>query len=136
MCPINFIWHWYIMTGRHSVNIKLSNSQLDKLKPAVKNMTGIALRLSSDMIGADKNNFVHNFLLTNTGRAPVFVRLFANSTSTYKNYQRSKIIQSGGFLDRLLGKLMKVALPLVKNKLVLLARSSNRLSSWCRNSSY
>ena len=49
------------MTGRHSVNIKLSNSQLDKLKPAVKNMTGIALRLSSDMIGADKNNFVHNF---------------------------------------------------------------------------
>ena len=63
------------MTGRHSGNIKLSNSQLDKLKPAVKNMTGIALRLSSDMIGADKNNFVHNFLLTNTGRAPVFVRL-------------------------------------------------------------
>ena len=63
------------MTGRHSVNIKLSNSQLDKLKPAVKNMTGIALRLSSDMIGADKNNFVHNFLWTNTGRAPVFVRL-------------------------------------------------------------
>ena len=49
------------MTGRHSGNIKLSNSQLDKLKPAVKNMTGIALRLSSDMIGADKNNFVHNF---------------------------------------------------------------------------
>ena len=63
------------MTGRHSGNIKLSNSQLDKLKPAVKNMTGIALRLSSDMIGADKNNSVHNFLLTNTGRAPVFVRL-------------------------------------------------------------
>ena len=63
------------MTGRHSVNIKLSNSQLDKLKPAVKNMTGIALRLSSDMIGADKNNFVHNFLRTNTGRTPVFVRL-------------------------------------------------------------
>ena len=63
------------MTGRHSVNIKLSNSQLDKLKPAVKNMTGIALRLSSDMIGSDKNNFVHNFLRTNTGRAPVFVRL-------------------------------------------------------------
>ena len=64
------------MTGRHSGNIKLSNSQLDKLKPAVKNMTGIALRLSSDMIvGADKNNFVHNFLRTNTGRTPVFVRL-------------------------------------------------------------
>ena len=50
-------------------------------------MTGIALRLSSDMIGADKNNFVHNFLLTNTGRAPVFVRLFPIVV-----HQRIKII--------------------------------------------
>ena len=47
--------------------IKLSNSQLDKLKSAIKNETEVLLRLSSNMIGNsdDKTNFPHELLLTN-----------------------------------------------------------------------
>ena len=47
--------------------IKLSNSQLDKLKSAIKNETEVVLRLSSNMIvnSDDKTNFPHELLLTN-----------------------------------------------------------------------
>ena len=47
--------------------IKLSNSQLNKLKSAIKNETEVVLRLSSNMIGNsdDKTNFPHELLLTN-----------------------------------------------------------------------
>ena len=38
------------MTQYNRLNGKLSNSQLNKLKPAIKNETDVALRLSSDMI--------------------------------------------------------------------------------------
>ena len=34
------------------VYIQFSDSQLDKLKPAAKNATGVTLRLSSNMVGA------------------------------------------------------------------------------------
>ena len=38
------------MTQYNSVNVKLSDSQLNKLKPAIENETGVVLRLSSNMI--------------------------------------------------------------------------------------
>ena len=38
------------MTQYNSLNVKLSNSQLNKLKSAIKNETEIVLRLSSNMI--------------------------------------------------------------------------------------
>ena len=44
------------MTQYNSWNVKLSNSQLNKLKPAVKNKTEIVLRLSSNVIGNYKLN--------------------------------------------------------------------------------
>ena len=54
------------MTQYNSVNVKLSDSQLNKLKPAIKNETGVVLRLSSNMIGDsnDEDNFPHKLLLT------------------------------------------------------------------------
>ena len=54
------------MTQYNSLNIKLSNSQLGKLKSAI-NETEVALRLSSSMIGSsnDEDNFPHRLLLTN-----------------------------------------------------------------------
>ena len=54
------------MTQHNSLNVKLSNSQLKKLKSAVKNETEVVLRLSSNMIGDsnDGNNFPHKLLLT------------------------------------------------------------------------
>ena len=39
------------MTQYNSLNVKLSNSQLNKLKSAIKNETDVILRLSSNMIG-------------------------------------------------------------------------------------
>ena len=55
------------MTQYNSLNVKLSNSQLNKLKSAIRNESEIALRLSSNMIGNsdDQNNFPHQLLLNN-----------------------------------------------------------------------
>ena len=55
------------MTQYHSLNIKLSNSQLNKSKSAIKNKTKIVLRSSSVTIGNsnDETNFPHGLLLTN-----------------------------------------------------------------------
>ena len=56
------------MTQYNSLNAKLSNSQLNKLKSAIKNETDVALRLSSNMIGnsGDSTNFPHELLMTNS----------------------------------------------------------------------
>ena len=106
------------MTQYNSLNVKLSNSQLNKLKSSIKNETDVVLRISSNMIGNsnDNTNFPHELLLTN--------RQVANHSSTdirLSKTQLSKIILSGGFLGNLLGKLagplMKVAMPLAKNVL-------------------
>ena len=55
------------MTQYNSLNVKLSNSQLNKSKSAIKNGTGVVLRLSSNMVGNSNNetNFPHKLLLTN-----------------------------------------------------------------------
>ena len=55
------------MTQYNRVNIKLSNSQLNKLKSAIKNETDVIIRLSPNMIGDsnEKGNFPHKPLLTN-----------------------------------------------------------------------
>ena len=55
------------MTQCSSLNVKLSNSQLWKLKSAIKNETDLVLRLSSNMIGnSDENtNLPRELLLTN-----------------------------------------------------------------------
>ena len=39
------------MTQYNSLNVKLSNSQLNKLKSAIKNEGELVLRLSPNMIG-------------------------------------------------------------------------------------
>ena len=53
------------MTQYNSLNVKLSNSQLNKLKSAIKNKSEVVLRLSSNMIGNsnDKTNFLHRIFL-------------------------------------------------------------------------
>ena len=55
------------MTQYNSLNVKLSKSQLNELKSAIKNETEVVLRISSNMIGDsnDKTNFPHELLLTN-----------------------------------------------------------------------
>ena len=53
------------MAQYNSLNVELSNSQLNKLKSAIKNQTEVVLRLSSNMIGNNETNFAHKMLLTN-----------------------------------------------------------------------
>ena len=53
------------MTQYNSLNVKLSNSQLDKFKSAVKNKNEVVLRLSSNVIGDNETNFAHKLLLIN-----------------------------------------------------------------------
>ena len=53
------------MTEYYNLKFKLSDFQLGKLTSATKNATGVTLILSSDIIGTDKNNFLHNLLLNN-----------------------------------------------------------------------
>ena len=65
------------MTQYNSLNIKLSNSQLNKFKSAIKNETEVVLRLSSNMIGGDETIFPHQLLLTN--------RQFANICKAFSN---------------------------------------------------
>ena len=105
------------MTQYNSLNVKISNSQLDKLKSAIKNESEVVLRLSSNMIGDDETNFPHKLLLTNRQVANLR-KAFANYLSTdikLSKTQLSKMMQSGGFLGRHLGPLLKTGLPLVKN---------------------
>ena len=108
------------MTQYNSSNVKLSNSQLNKLKSSIKNEDDGVLRISLNMVGnANVNtNFPHELLLTNRQVANIR-KTFAKNTSTdikLSKTQLSKIIQSGGFFGNLLGKLagplMKVAMPL------------------------
>ena len=55
------------MTQYNNLNVKLANSQLNKLKSAIKNETDVVLRLSANMIGNsdDEANFPFKLLLTN-----------------------------------------------------------------------
>ena len=113
------------MTQYNSLNLKLSNSQLNKLKSAIKNETEVVLRLSSNMIGDNETNFPHQLLLTNRQVANIR-KAFANNSSIdikLSKTQLSKMIQSGGFLSRLLGPLLKTVLPLIKNVIKPLAKS-------------
>ena len=107
------------MVEYSKVNVKLSDTQLKKLKTAVKDKTGTNLRMNLKML--DGNNLPHELLLTTRQKTKLW-NAFNNNMST--NLKRSKahiskIIQSWGFLGSLLSKLagplMKVAVPLAKN---------------------
>ena len=71
---------------------KLSNSQLNKLKSAIKNETDVILRLSSNIIGNsdDENNFPYKLLLTNRQVANL-CKAFANHPSTYIKLSKAQL---------------------------------------------
>ena len=115
------------MTQYNTLFVKLSNSQLNKLKSEIKNDTEVTLKISSNVVGDSngENNFAHKSLLTNT-QVSMLHKAFANNSSAnvkLSKTQLHKIGQSGGFLDRLLGPLLKTRLPLIRNVLKPLAKS-------------
>ena len=81
----------------------------------------MTLNLSLNVIGNsnDSYNFPHKLLLTNTHVLQLHKAFVNNSSVNIKlsKTQLYKMGQSGGFLDRFLGPLLKTGLPLVKNAL-------------------
>ena len=98
------------MVEYSKINCKLTNVQLNKFKKAVKSIEGAPLRLGIRNFNKDERP--HELLLT-TRQSATDIKL--------SKAQIKKIIQSRGFLGKLLSKLagplMKVALPLGKNVL-------------------
>ena len=113
------------MVEYSKINCKLTNVQLNKLKKAVKSNKGATLRLG--IRNFNKNETPHKLLLTTRQNTKLRNALNNNSATDIKlsKAQIKKIIQSGGFLGKLLSKLagplMKVALPLAKNVLASLS---------------
>ena len=73
----------------------------------------------------DETNFPHKLLLTDRQVSSIR-KAFSNNSSVdikFSKTQLSKIIQSGGFLGKLFGPLLKTGLPLIKNVITLLAKS-------------
>ena len=107
------------MVEYSKANVKLLDTQLKKLKTAVKNKTGTTLRMSLKMF--DGNDLPHELLLTATQRTKLRNAFNSKMSTDMKlsEDQVSKLIQSWGFLRLLLSKLvaplMKVIGPLVKN---------------------
>ena len=109
------------MVEYSKINCKLTNVQLNKLKKSVKSNEGATLRL--DIKNFNKDELPHELLLT-TRQNTKLRNVINNNLGTdikLSKAQIKKLIQSGGFLGKLLSKLvcllMKVALPLVKNVL-------------------
>ena len=126
------------MTQHNTLNVKLSNSQLNKLKSVIKNGTKVTLNLSSNIVGDsnDENNFPHKSSLTNTPVSKIR-KAFANVSSANINFSKTqlhKIGQSGVFLGKLLGPLLKTGLPLMKNVLErfkIIRINSSSISNRC-----
>ena len=117
------------MTQCNTLNVKLSNSQLNKLKSEIKNGRGVTSNLSSNIIGEsesnDENNFPHKLLFTNT-QVSRLRKTFANNCLANIKLSKTQIHnigQSGRFLGRLLGPLLKNRLLLIRNVLKSLAKS-------------
>ena len=72
------------------------------------------------------NNLLHELLLTTRQKTKIRKAFNNNNTSTdikFSKAQINKIIQSGGFLGRLLGPLLKTGLSLISNVIKTLAKS-------------
>ena len=106
------------MTQYDTLNVNLSNSQLNKLKSGIKTGNEITLKLSSNVVGDsnEKNSFPYKLLLTNIQVSKL----------------RKAFTKSGGSLDRILEPLLKTGLllvgivlkPLAKNVLVPLGSTA------------
>ena len=103
------------------IDCKLTNIQLNKIKKAVKDGGELVLRLGAKNF--NKDELPHELFLT-TRQSTKLRNAINNNMNTYIKFSKAqlkKLIQSGGFLGKLLSKiagpLMKVAMPLAKNVL-------------------
>ena len=105
------------MVEYSKINCKLTNIQLNKFKKMVKSNAGATLRLG--IKNFNKDELLHELLLTT--RQNTKLRNAINNNMATDIKLSKKIIQSAGFLGKLLSKLagplMKAAMPLAKNVL-------------------
>ena len=104
------------MTQHNTLNVKLSNSRLNKSKSGIKNSTHVTLHLFSNAVGesSEETNFIHKLLL-NTQVSKI-CKAFANGTLAnikFSKTQLSKMIQSEGFLCKRIEPLLKTGLHLI-----------------------
>ena len=110
------------MANYQEVRVKLTNTQLNKLKSAAKNKTGTILRLNKKNF--EDEELPHELFLT-TRQTTKIRNALANNMSTdikLSIAHISKIIQSGGSFGSWLGNLGKkavanIVIPLVKDNL-------------------
>ena len=88
------------MTQSNTLNVKLSNQQLIKLKSAIKNRTGVTLNISSNIIcdSNDENNFPHKLLLTNT-QVSRLRKVFSNGSSANIKLSKTHLHKIGQSRD-------------------------------------
>ena len=115
------------MTHYNTLKVKLSDSQLNKLKSRITNGTQVNLKLLSNLAGDcnDETGFPRKLFLTNT-QVSSLRKAFASGLSSNIKLSKSELCnigQSGGFLVRLLDSLLKTGLSLIKNILKPLAKS-------------
>ena len=80
------------MTQCNRLKVKLSDSQLDKLKSAIKNEIAVVLRLSPNMIGDsnDKASFPHELLLTDKQIFSIR-KVFSNNSSADIKFPKTQL---------------------------------------------
>ena len=84
------------MTQYNILNVKLSNSQLNKLKSGIKNGTEVTFKLSSNVVGGfnNKNNFPRKLLLSNTQVSRV-CKAFTNYSSANIKISKTQLHKIG-----------------------------------------
>ena len=97
------------------IDTKLSNLQLNKLKKGIKDNEGVTLKIG--VKNFNKKDLPHVLFLTIRQTTKVGNAINNNMSTDIKlsKAQIKKIIQSGGFLGKLLGPLLKTGLPLLKS---------------------
>ena len=115
------------MTQYNTLNVKLCNLQLNKLKLGIKSGTEVTFKILSnvDESSNDENNFPHKLLLNNTQVSKLW-KAFANVSSANIKLSKIKLHKIGqprGILGRLFGPLLKTGLPLMRNVLKPLGKS-------------
>ena len=80
------------MTQYNTLNVKLSNLQLNKLKSGIKNNTEVTLKISSNVVGDsdDENSFPHKLLLTNT-QVSKLRKAFSNNFSANVKLSKTQV---------------------------------------------
>ena len=91
------------MTHYNTLNVKLTDLQLNKLKFGIRNGTEVTFNLSSNMIGDynDEINLSRKILLTDTQVSTVRKTFANNSSANIKllKTQLTKVVQLGGCAD-------------------------------------